>query len=172
MDKMPLIALIFQGVPECIVFIALSGTLAGASLRWPKVVAAGVILAVTMYFVRSLPLPFGTHTITGVITAWLLVFLFFRTPPLVAATASLLTGTILLCLEIIIFSLVLTAGFSLREILSRPALRILIPLPQLIVMCLLTWACAKKRISILNPRPFNPGEEGWEAKTQERERRP
>jgi hypothetical protein len=165
MDKMPLVALIFQGIPECIVYIALGSTLAGAPLRRPKVVAAGVILALVLYFVRSLPLPYGVHTLTGVITAWLLIFLFFRTPPLVAATASLLTGTFLLCLEIILFPLAAATGSSLREIWNRPALRILLALPQLTVMSLATWFCVRKKINIVTPWAFSQKAEG-EKKTE------
>ena len=107
----------------------------------------------------------------GVILAGGLVFLLFRTPPLVAATASLLTGTILLSLEIFFFAFFFAAGFLPQEILGRPVLRILFLLPQLIVLCLVTWFCAKKKISILSPRPSNPEENEGKVRGEERGRR-
>ncbi|MEW5898479.1 MAG: hypothetical protein AB1652_04795 [Bacillota bacterium] len=154
MDKMPLAAVVCQSFPESVLLFALGLTLMGAPLRWRRIIFAAVIYTAISCFVRSLPLPYGIHTITGLVVMCALFIVFFRSPLQLAATASLLSILTLGVLEILFYPLVLATGLSIKEIWARPLLRILIPFPELISLGIITWWCAKKKITFTSSRPF------------------
>lgn len=154
MDKMPLAAVVCQSFPESVILFALGLTLMGAPLRWKRIVFAAVIYTVISFFVRNLPLPYGIHTIAGLVVMCALFIVFFRSPLQVAATASLLSILTLGVLEILFYPLVLATGLSIKEIWARPVLRILIPLPELISLGIITWWCARKKITFSSSWPF------------------
>ncbi len=161
MDKMPLAAMICQSFPESVLLFALGLTLMGTPLRWQRIVFAAVIYTAISCFVRSLPLPYGIHTITGLAVMCALFIVFFQFPLQMTATASLLSILTLGVLEILFYPLVLVTGLSIKEIWTRPVLRILIPLPELISLGIITWWCARKKITLSGSWPFQqkPGEE-------------
>lgn len=68
--KIPLIALLLQGIPEQIAVVTLAFVIARISLKWNKVLLIGIVLAFCAYVIRLFPIPFGIHTI-------LLIFLLF-----------------------------------------------------------------------------------------------
>ena len=61
--KIPLIALLLQGIPEQTAVITLAFVIAGIPLKWNKVLLTGIVLAFCAYVVRLFPIPFGIHTI-------------------------------------------------------------------------------------------------------------
>lgn len=161
MDKMPLVAVVCQSFPESVILLTLGLTLMGVPLRWKRIILAAVICTAISCFVRSLPLPYGIHTIVYLVVMCALFIVFFRSPLQMAATASLLSILTLLVLEILFYPLVLATGLSIKEIWARPGLRILIPLPDLISLGSITWWCARKKITLSSSWPFRqkPGEE-------------
>lgn len=61
-----LLLFLLQGIPESSGYIALSLALLGVPLRWKRIIAAGTVLALLFFTVRSLPLTFGIHTAVGI----------------------------------------------------------------------------------------------------------
>ncbi|NLI13630.1 MAG: hypothetical protein GX425_13655, partial [Peptococcaceae bacterium] len=55
-----------QGIPESAGYFSLSLALLGVPLRWKRIVAAGTVLALVFYAVRSFQLTFGFHMAVGI----------------------------------------------------------------------------------------------------------
>lgn len=58
---------LLQGIPETAGVIALSLALLRVPLRWKRIIAAGTLLALILFAVRSLPFTFGLHLIVGLL---------------------------------------------------------------------------------------------------------
>jgi len=56
---------LLQGIPESAGYFALSLALLGVPLRWKRIIAAGTLLALVFFVVRSLPFTFGFHMAVG-----------------------------------------------------------------------------------------------------------
>lgn len=61
--RIPLIALLLQGIPEQTAVITLAFVIAGIPLKWNRVLLIGIVLAFCAYVMRLFPIPFGIHTI-------------------------------------------------------------------------------------------------------------
>lgn len=61
-----LLLFLLQGIPESSGYFALSLALLGVPLRWKRIVAAGTVLALVFYTVRSFQLTFGFHMAVGI----------------------------------------------------------------------------------------------------------
>ena len=61
--RIPLIALLLQGIPEQTAVITLAFVIARIPLKWNKILLIGIVLAFCAYVVRLFPIPFGLHTI-------------------------------------------------------------------------------------------------------------
>ena len=57
---------LLQGIPESSGYFALSLALLRVPLRWKPIIAAGTVLAIVFFAVRSLPFTFGIHTAVGI----------------------------------------------------------------------------------------------------------
>ena len=90
---------LLQGIPEMTGLVGLSLALAGIPLRWGRIIAAGTVLALFLYFVRLLPITFGLHTIAGILLLFFLIIRATNIQPskaLIAVSEALLS---LLCLN-------------------------------------------------------------------------
>jgi hypothetical protein len=61
--KIPILALIFQGIPEQIAVATLAFVIADIPLVWKRIIFIGIIVAFTSYILRLFPLTFGIHTV-------------------------------------------------------------------------------------------------------------
>jgi len=61
-----LLLFLMQGIPESSGYFSLSLALLGVPLRWKRIIAAGTVLALVFYTVRSLQLTFGFHMAVGI----------------------------------------------------------------------------------------------------------
>ncbi len=61
--RIPLLALLLQGIPEQTAIITLAFVVARIPLKWEKILLTGIALALCAYVVRLIPMPFGIHTI-------------------------------------------------------------------------------------------------------------
>lgn len=66
--KIPLIQWLLQGIPENLALACLILALAGRKLKLKNVLIIGLLQAVVLYVVRSLPITFGVHTIVAIIS--------------------------------------------------------------------------------------------------------
>ncbi|MGB9803860.1 hypothetical protein [Desulfofundulus sp.] len=153
MDRMPLLALILQSIPESIIILALGLTLMGVELKWRRIVPAAVLSSLCSYFVRELPIPYGIHTLIGIIVIAALIVIFFRTSVPVALSAAMIGIVVLATVEMLLWPVLLAlTGKTLAEVWKSEILRILLAIPELVVLTLITLLCVKKKIAFRRPR--------------------
>ena len=169
MDKMPVFAVVFYSIPEAIVLLALGLTLMGVPLRWGRIMVIAIILSMISYFSRELPLAYGFHTVIYLISYIFLVMAFFRVPLQVSSTAGLVGLLLLLAVETAYLPLVVwLTGKSIQEIWPETFMRVLIPMPELLVLVLITWWCRKKKVTFSSTWPFQKMHNNGEKSRQEK----
>lgn len=155
MDKMPLLALIFQSIPESIIILTLGLTLMGIELKWQRIIPAAVLSSLASYLVRELPIPYGLHTLIGIVVITLFVFIFFRTPFYVAVFVAMIGIVSLTTVELLLWPLIiLLTGKTITQIWESQTLRILIPIPELVILGVITWWCVKNKFSLRSTKSF------------------
>lgn len=156
MDNMPFSSLLFNSFPESIIIVILGLQLMGQELNALKIIIISIISAVSAFFVRSLPLPYGVHTIMGVLILTLLLFWIHRIECKVAFASALLAISCLITTQLTISSLFLKiSGLTIKEILSNNILRILVPLPELLVLGVTAFILVKYNISFVKDKTIN-----------------
>lgn len=152
MDKMPLIALLFQSIPEEIILFSMSSVLLGISLKWKRIVLIAVVSALASYFVRQLPIHFGVHMIIGVLFNSALIYFFLMRNLLLSLIISAIVLSALVIIEnITIFPISMAFGLNgLQDIWSHPVLRIVITYPAMAVLGIITWILKKKNYVLFN----------------------
>ncbi len=152
MDQMPLLALIFQSIPESIIILTLGLTLMGIELKWQRIIPAAVLSSLCAYYVRELPIPYGVHTLIGIIAVAVLVLIFFKTSIPVAICVAMIGIVIVATVEMLLCPLLLFfTGKTITEIWESKTLRILLAIPELIVLALMTFWCIRKKFSLRSP---------------------
>lgn len=123
------------GFPEIVLLFALSLALSGRSFRNGWVIPAGFIGSTLIYFIRSMPLPFGLHMLFSLIFCSLIMIFLFKVKTVVTIRSLLIAYSILTISEIasieVLFSL---TGKTFEEVTSRPLLWALFGLPYLAVL--------------------------------------
>jgi len=145
MDQMPLLALLLQSVPESILLISLGLCVVGRRLLIGKIIPLAFLSSVISWLVRQLPLPFGVHTLIGVLVLFAGFVLVFRIDPLKALFATFFPMASLAAVEVALLPLLTRAvGLSgFQEAWGNPWLRIVLAWPELLILALLLWVCQR-----------------------------
>jgi hypothetical protein len=98
-----LLLFLVQGIPESSGIIALSLALARVPLRWGRIIAAGTVVAVIMFFIRTSSFAAGLHTVAGLLLTVVIITTATRVPPTKALVVASISIIILGFLEMIIF---------------------------------------------------------------------
>lgn len=149
--EVPFIAWVFQGIPESIGTAAVVISLSTRELRWRSIIIIGFIYAVLMYTMRLLPLTFGVHTVILIICLSLLSAWIAEIDLRKAIIYANIAVIILAVTEFLFVYLILSiGGYSLDTILSNPFKRILVGLPQVIVLFLVAVIYSKRVMYKIN----------------------
>jgi len=133
-----------QGIPEVTGVVAFSLAIAGVPLRWKVVAAAGTVLTVIVYIIRSLPLTFGLHTIAMTLLLALFITKTTWVAPVNSFVAAMSSVTLLMIVEWAINKLLFTiVGLNQQEVISNYLLWKLLGLPQDVVMLILALIVPK-----------------------------
>jgi len=135
-----------QGIPEFTGIIALSLVLAGVELRWVRIILAATILAIIIFVIRALPLPFGLHTIIALLLLVLLITKSTYTPTAKSLVIAFASFGALALLEIGINEGFFAVTKLKQDVLDNYLLWKLLGLPQgllLIILALLTRKYAR-----------------------------
>lgn len=144
--RIPLMAFILQGIPECMAIMTLAFVLAGIKLEWKRIALYGFILALATYFVRLLPITFGTHTIILMGFVFILLIYYFQVPIFTAFKASLVSYLCLIIAEYTCISLFSTLfNLSFEVFLTDVTTRILATLPQVFILFIIAFVIFKVR---------------------------
>lgn len=146
MKMMQTLLFFVQGIPEIAGVIACSLALAGVKLRWTVILVFAGILTPVVYIVRSLPVTFGLHTLVGILLSTLFVARATRVSPSTSFVVVFASYAVLALLEVSMHEL--SSVFLQREVvqlLSEQYTRMLIGLPQAIVMIAIALVIARYR---------------------------
>jgi len=132
---------IFHSIPESAILLSLVVAILG--LRWKAhlIFPAAVLSALASWGVRALPLPYGLHTLIGLLVFILLFVAFFRISFLRSLFGSLFALGSLIALQVLIIPIVARAAgiTDLRDIWADSWLRIFLAWPELVLMGLVAW---------------------------------
>lgn len=150
MDRMPLLALFLQSMPEEFIVIALGLLLVGYRPPLARLVPVAVLSATASYFIRALPFPFGVHTLISVVVIVALVCLILQLSWRRAVLAVLLGVTLLALGEGVTIPLMTSlTGIPMEQVVASTWLRIVFPLPHLVPLAVLAWCCWRYRWSLV-----------------------
>lgn len=150
MDTMTLLSLLMVSFPEAIMVAALGFLLVGLKPWWRDLLIIGVLQAGFAYIIRFLPVPFGFHSIFGIILFTLNIRLVTRLPYRIVILASLLGLIFYGSVETVAIQFMLhIKGFSLTQVWNYSLVRILYFLPQALVMLIFIAACKIFNISLI-----------------------
>ncbi len=143
---------LLQGIPESSGIVALSLALAKVPLRWGRIVAAGTIMAVIAFYIRTSSFAVGLHTVAGLLLTVIIITTATRVPPTKAFVVALISIIFLGFLELFFFK-GLYDKFDLQiTTMSKDLLQKLLALPQAVLLIF---------ISLLVPRFIEPDQEAW-----------
>ncbi len=150
--RIPLLALLIQGLPENIALVSLAFVLAKIPLQWKKILFIAVVSVIIAYFVRLLPIGFGIHTILIVEVLFLLLIKLGKATVINALRASLISLVILTVVEMVCLNLIVyISGIPLETLFANTATRILVALPQVVIISII--AIAIKKIPARRQKP-------------------
>ncbi|MCM1567727.1 MAG: hypothetical protein FNP40_02575 [Dehalobacter sp. 4CP] len=133
--KIPIIALILQGIPEQIAVVTLAYIIADMPFAWKKIVSMGIILALTSYLLRVFSILFGLHTVIMLVFLFVLLFVWGKSNFYAGLVASLLSFLALIISETVCLALLMPLFHVSAEMLNTDVgLRIFITLPQVFVL--------------------------------------
>ena len=151
MDFMPISALIFQSIPESFAVILLGLALTRTKFSWLKLILISILSALGAFFIRAMPIKYGINIIIEIPYLILLMKIFFQLNikrAMLIAAVSLISLGFAEGLTLPIISLV--SGISAQEAISNTFLRIIIPLPQNLILLIVGFYCYKKDIYIFD----------------------
>lgn len=146
MDKMPLVAVLFQSIPESIILFSFGIAVVGECINIKKVFIAAVISAFTSMFVREYIPYFGLHSLIGILVLFILFWKLLVLKAWKALISSLLSLTVLILLETFILQAVLNLKhITLTEMLQDNFKRVIYTYPYLTIFGLGTWLIYYKK---------------------------
>ena len=146
MDKMPLVAVIFQSIPEEIIMYSFGMAIVGERINIKKVFIAAVITAFTMMFAREYIPYFGLHSVIGIFILFILFWKILGLRAWKALISSLLSLTVLIFLEnFILQAIFYLKHITLTEILQDNFNRVIYTYPHLAIFGLGTWLIYYKK---------------------------
>ncbi|MCL5289496.1 MAG: hypothetical protein ACOY35_09975 [Bacillota bacterium] len=156
MDKMPIIALLLHSFPESVIIVSLGIALLAEKISLPRVIIIGLLSAVICFFIREIPLPYGFHTVSGVLILTILIYSIHRIRFKVAFAAAMIAITSLITSQLIITSLTLyVTGLTVSEVLKNSFLRVIIPIPELLFLAMVTYIVIKYRLTLIKKKPYH-----------------
>jgi len=148
---MPLLAFLLQGWPEAILMIWAGLLLVGVKPKFKYLLIAGLIDSAIVAWIRTFNMPFGMHIplaiLVGTIVVYFLLKIEFK-----AALAGVLIGFIFLIVFESIFIPIMLKMFNLtfEQVLANTAIRILIGLPQEIMLALIIFLCLRFNFNLID----------------------
>lgn len=140
MDKMPLVAVLFNSIPESVILFSFGIAIVGERINIKKIFIAAIISAFTSMFVRELVPYFGLHSIIGVLVVFILFWKLLGLEAWKALISSLLSLIVLILLETFILQTILNLKhITLTELLQDNFKRIIYTYPHLTIFSLGTW---------------------------------
>lgn len=141
----------FASWPEAVLVSLLGLQLVGIKPKIPYLVLAGLLQALSSYFIRALTIDYGYHTIIQLVVYAVILWLVIRAPYIAAQIATLIGFTCYLALESAVLPLTIKVmEVSMDKIFAEPLLRITAFLPQAIIFLALVVIAKKLDLVLLH----------------------
>jgi len=135
-----------QGVPESVGLVAFCLVLAKVRLRWGVILIVGSLLTIAIYLIRSMPVTFGLHTVTGILLTILFIARTTRVSPSTNFIVVFASNALLALMEVIMYELIgKLSNTEVSQLISNNYTWMLIGLPQAVVMIAIALVIAKYR---------------------------
>lgn len=141
MLKLTVFEFIFRTLPEAFIFVFASYLFANQKINIKKYIISSIMVAISIFLIRMLPINYGVHTILNIITQTLILNSINKIDIIPAVKSALVTTICLFITELLnMVALNIIYGNQLNEILSNPILKTIYGLPSLgvfliIVIC-------------------------------------
>jgi len=146
MDKMPLVAVVFNSIPESIILFSFGIAVVGEYINFKKVLIAAVISSFTMMLVRWFVPYFGLHSIIAILILFILFWKLLDLEAWKAIISSLLSITILILLDnFMIFTILNLQQMTVTEWWQDNFKRIIFTYPSLTILGTITWIIYHKK---------------------------
>lgn len=156
MDKMPLVAVVFQSIPESMILFSFGMAIVGERINFKNVFIAAVISAFASAFVRGFVPYFGLHSVIGLLVLFILFWTLLGLITWKALISSLISLTVLTLLELFIWQSILNLNhITLTEYLQDNFKRVIYTYPHLTIFGLVTWFIYHKKIFLIKGSRFN-----------------
>lgn len=147
--RVPILAWIFQVVPESIAMAALVMYFATGNLTWKKIIKIGIPYAVFVYIIRLLPFTPGVHVIVLAALLGGCSIYFGGLEMKKALIFSAISMALLVLSEFIcVYFIVSLGGLSVENIMSNLFTRIIFGYPHVIVLFLLAIILNKAKLNL------------------------
>lgn len=137
MLKLTLFEVMFRTIPEAFIFIFACYAFSRTKIDRDRYIVSSILFAVTIYFIRLLPINYGIHTILDIVIMNALMYMINRVNIILSIKSSIIATIILLFLEglnMLILSFILKE--QLEVIMLNPYLKVMYGLPS--IMCFAT----------------------------------
>lgn len=136
--------------PEAMILVYMAFQLMGHKPKAMEIVAIGFMQAILAFFIRTLPLPVGLHTILQILTYVVLMGFISRVSYWVASIGIIISVSIYLLQEIAVTQIILSfANLSLEAVMADSYMRIYFFIPSALVMIGLILLIKKYNISFI-----------------------
>lgn len=142
--KIPLLNLLFQGIPESIALVTLAFVIAKIPLKWINIITIGTFLAICAYVIRQLPIPFGIHIVVNLILLFIFLLRQGQGDLSLSLISSISSYLSLIIIETVFSPLLMTVfGVTVNTFFSNLFVWILIGEPQVFFLFCLAFILDK-----------------------------
>ncbi len=158
MEPLSLTVLLLISLPEAILVVTLGLALVGIRPTLKQILLIGFIEAILGDLIRTLPFPFGVHTILQLITSSLVAYFIMRIQYRISLLAILLGVTVYGIVEGISASFLFAiTGISFNDVFNNHLLRLAFFIPEAVLLILIILALRHFEGKLLRYREFIAG---------------
>lgn len=157
MDVMPWQAVVFTNIPESFLIMLMGLVLTGLKPDLKRLGIAAVIQAVVAFFIRSLNFPYGVHILIQLITMVILAKYCLGYRWAVVVPGILLGAAVFTGILDQLYVLFILRVIPLETVLSNAWLRVLVAMPEQVIMLVIILLCYKYNFKVFDVTVFEEG---------------
>jgi len=149
MDTLPLITVLFYSLPESFLIFSFGLVINKKVIKPAPIMLATICSVLSSYIARLLPLPYGFHTIIGLLVVFILFYTVLRLSIKQSFLAALLSLGTLVALENTILNFIqYYLHLNVKDVITLPPLeKTLMGWPHLFVWAVLIFIIKKRNTS-------------------------
>lgn len=130
--------LIIRGIPEGILFVFAVHIFSNTKIKFKNYVVSSILLTITIFLIRMLPISYGIHTILNIIMLVVITSVVLKISIIDSIRSGILTAILMFICEGINMGLIqLINGNEIEKIFSNPILKTVYGLPSLIIFTII-----------------------------------